>query len=364
MVQTRFQINRQNRLPRIVPKSPVVKTSSGHRIKPQSSSNFVTRARHVRPQKPKQIRVDPIERPKLPEKPVVVTKRVAPKKPPRISDHIRVSHKRAPGLNQSIISKPKDRLKRLGRSKLAAKMDMQEKIYAQHNSRITRIKDIGIGRVLVMIACGPSTKQAPLEKIIGHKLIDFMIINRAYGFYKNECPEKHQNIWPPKYWVMCDNSQYRRNTSAWSNYKGTIITSASVRERHPNHVIIRHRGGKGFSKDLMKGYYIGRSTTYANMQTALYMSYDRIYIFGIDMNEVDGQLHHYGVNPDVAPKNRKGRFAEEAKHYEFATQSLSKVEMKKFTFCSSYNPFPFVDKYGRLDQKEAPDKILEYLDQR
>jgi hypothetical protein len=215
-----------------------------------------------------------------------------------------------------------------------------------------------------MVACGPSVKEAPLDKLFDNNLIDFMVINQPYGFYKDRCPPSHHKIWPPKYWVMCDSSQYKRNTGAWEAYKGTVITSASVKHHHPQHVIIKHRSGKGFTKDLLKGYHIGRSTTFANMQTALYMNYDKVYIFGIDMNEVGGKLHHYGVNPDVSAQARRSRFAEEAKSYDLAAQFLSEAERKKFTFCSSYNPFSFVDKFGRLDQKEAPDRILEYLKQR
>lgn len=226
--------------------------------------------------------------------------------------------------------------------------------------RISKLKDIGSGRILIMVACGPSVRGAPLDKLTKLDKIDFMVINKAWGFDKNICPPGHEKIWPPRFWLFCDRSQYRRNMKAYDSYTGTIINSGSVRAPNKkNHVIVRHRGGKGFSRDLTLGFHIGRSSTFAAMQVAYYMNYDKVYIFGLDMAEVDGKLHSYGVNQDVKPENRKSRFPGEAEHYQFAAQLLTEKERKKFTICSSYNPWDFVKRYERLDQKEAPDIILK-----
>ena len=358
----RFNINRQSRVSPKLPKSPVIKTPmiSGYKVQPKDPA--VIRSQYVRPKKslPKKIPI----RKDISEEIIKRAKKIS-KKPkqgiPIPSEKARVIQKRQ--IRKAVVPNP-DASRRGGHSKLYGKKIEQDKMYAQYNGRIQKLKDSGKDRILVMIACGPSIKEVPLEKIIGHKSIDFMVINQPYGYYEDRCQSEHRGIWPPKYWVMCDSSQQRRNSNAWNAYRGTVITSASVKQRHPNHVMIKNRSGKGFSTDLVKGYHIGRSTTYANMQAALYMNYDRIYIFGIDMNSVNGSLHHYGVNPDVTPENRKSRFSEEARHYEFAAQKLSEDKRKRFIFCSSYNPFPFVNKFNKLDHKIAPDKILEYLEQR
>jgi hypothetical protein len=123
--------------------------------------------------------------------------------------------------------------------------------------------------------------------------------------------------------------------------------------------LIRNLSGTGFSKDLVKGFYIGRSTTYANMQTALWMNYPKVFIFGCDMAAVDGKLHYYGQNPDVGNANRIERFKQEGDSYEYAAKNLTQEERERFTFCSNYNKYGFIDKFSRLDHTVAVDKILE-----
>ena len=232
--------------------------------------------------------------------------------------------------------------------------------FGRYIEKIKGLRNIGVGRVLVMIACGPSVKEAPLELLKGHVKIDFMVINKPYGA-DSSTPQEHKFIWPPRYWVFCDNSQYNRNQQVWNNYGGLIINSSAVRSRKQNQILVKHRGGRGFSKDLVSGFHIGRSTTFANMQTALWMNYDKIYIFGLDMCAVSGQVHHYGQNPDVTNERRVPRFKDEAAHYAFAAQTLSPKEREKFVICSSYNKFNFVDSFDKLDQKVAPKIILERL---
>jgi hypothetical protein len=227
--------------------------------------------------------------------------------------------------------------------------------------KVKALKNVGSGKVLIMIACGPSVKEAPLELLVDHPKVHFMAINNPYGYYKDKVPNGHDKLWPATYWCFCDHSQYNRNKEAFNSFKGRIINSTGVRGAHPSQVVVKNKGGKGFSRDLTVGYHIGRSSTFANMQVAFYMGYDKIYVFGLDMAEVGGKLHHYGVNPDVAPSNRKQRFQGESTYYDFMTKNLKPVELDKFVLCSTYNPWPFMKAFNRLDQKEAPRKILEYV---
>lgn len=218
-----------------------------------------------------------------------------------------------------------------------------------HVNKIRELKQVGQNKILAVIACGPSINEIPLEQLVGHPRIDIMSINK---------PDKR--IWPTTYWAFCDMSQYTRNKDLWDAYNGIIINSSAIKVGHRKQIQVRTRSGQGFARDLTNGYYIGRSTTYANMQTALWMGYERVYIFGCDMGEVNGQMHFYGHNPDVSDTNRAQRFAREAEHYQFAATTLPEADRKKFYFCSSYNKWQFVKAFNQLDHKLAIPEILEF----
>ena len=134
---------------------------------------------------------------------------------------------------------------------------------------IERLKGIGTGRVLVVIAAGPSVLEVDFSPLKEFSAVDFMCINKPF-----------KAVWPSKFWAFCDHTQQRANQDTWNSYDGIIINSPNVRARKSNQVLIRSRPGKGFCTDVTKGYHIGRSSTYANMQVAYYMNYDRVYIFG------------------------------------------------------------------------------------
>lgn len=218
----------------------------------------------------------------------------------------------------------------------------------QYIQAIMRLKDIGLGRILIILANGPSINEVPVEKLNNVGNIDIMCINKP-----------NQKVWPSKYWSFCDQSQYTRNENIWDMYSGTIITATAVRARHKRQVLIKNVSGTGFSRDLTKGYYIGRSSTYAGMQIALWMNYDKVYIFGCDMAAVNGQLHFYGQNPDVNNEHRVERFKQEGESFLWAGQNLTAEERQKFVFCSNYNKFKFLEYFQKLDHLTAVDSILE-----
>jgi hypothetical protein len=222
-----------------------------------------------------------------------------------------------------------------------------DQLLHKHSDKIRALRGSGQGRILVILACGPSVNQVPVEGLNSHPKIDIMCINK---------PEPR--VWPSKFWIFCDQSQYKRNEDYWGAYHGTIINASSVRASHPNQIMVRTIAGKGFSRDMTKGFHIGRSTTYTSMQFSLYMGYNKIYIFGCDMGEVDGQMHRYGQNPDVSNQNRQQRFDKEAENFLWGTKSLKDYERQKFVFCSTHNKYEFVDFYERLDQQDAINIIL------
>ena len=210
---------------------------------------------------------------------------------------------------------------------------------------VMSLKGIGTSRILVMVACGPSTLEVDFSSLASMRNVDVMVINKPF-----------KPVWPPRFWAFCDQSQYLRNQEDFNVFNGTLITSSAVVARKRGQIIIKAKqilGGNFFSKDLTDGYIIGQSSVYANMQTAAWMNYDKVFIFGVDMAPVNGALHHYGTNPDVKPEIRVERFKKEAKNYERMANSLGIELRKKFFFCSSYNPWPFPDLFNRVDHKNA-----------
>jgi hypothetical protein len=257
----------------------------------------------------------------------------------------------APRVRQAVVQQTKQRPRRSGPAIRYNNKDVSE----LSKKKIREIHNAGSGKVLLIIGNGPSIKEVELQKLRGHNKIDMMSINKP-----------DSRLWPTEYWLFCDTSQYKRHEDLWTDYSGHIINTTAIRHQKPNSLQVKNIDGVGFSKDLVKGFYVGRSSVYAAMQVGLWLNYDHIYIFGCDMAavKIDGKemLHFYGVNPDVKPKNRAARFDNEAKHYRHAANDLPDAIRSRFTFCSIYNKYDFVNKFNRMDHRKAVEKILESLD--
>lgn len=232
--------------------------------------------------------------------------------------------------------------------------------YADYIPKINALKNSGRGKILIIVAVGPSILEAKLEKFKNNDNIDIMAINKP-----------DDRIWPCKYWCFCDQSQYNRNKEKFNSYMGTLINTGNVLARKDNQILVKTLNGKGFSRNLTNGYHVGRSSTYAAMQAAYWMDYDKIYIFGCDMGEVELEVngskrkmvHSYGVNPDVTREARLDRFKFEADHYDHAASKiLSKSEISKFAFCTTYNKWPFIEKFENMDHRTAHKMILKYVE--
>lgn len=228
---------------------------------------------------------------------------------------------------------------------------IKQDISEESKKRIRGLKDSGIGKILVVIGNGPSVLNVDLQRLKGHPEIDIMSINKP-----------DDRVWPTKYWLFCDRSQHKRNIEKWNNYNGILINTPSIPVKSNTVHVANLTNRAGFSRNLVDGFFLGKSSVFCSMQVAKWMNYDHIYIFGCDMNTVNvngkEMLHFYGSNPDVVQANRIKRFAEEAKSYDHAASVLSDSERERYTFCSSHNKFAFVNKFNRLDEKEAVDIIL------
>ncbi len=203
---------------------------------------------------------------------------------------------------------------------------------------LNNLANAGKGRICVIIGNGPSVLEVDLQHLKNQPLLDIMSVNHP-----------DSRVWPSRYWCFFDNSQLLRHQDKWNNYTGILFNSTAIRQRRPTTIQLKNIGGSGFSKDIRAGFYVGQSSVYVSMQIALWLGYEHIYIIGVDMCEVNGRLHYYGVNPDVTPAIRKSRFNGEAAFYDQAAKILTTEERAKFTFCSTYNKYPFVDQFNRMD---------------
>lgn len=215
--------------------------------------------------------------------------------------------------------------------------------------KINKLTNIGKNRILIIIGNGPSILEIPLQKLRNISNIDILSINKP-----------DTRLWPTRYWAFFDRSQLKRHQDLWSGYEGILLNSTSIKEQKANSMQFKNLGGNGFSKNMAKGLYIGRSSVYASMQIAYWMNYNKIFIFGCDMapEGINGMLHFYGVNPDVEPRLRAQRFANEAESYNVAAAALNNDERARYYFCSDYNKWPFVDQFNKLTQNESIDYIL------
>jgi hypothetical protein len=217
------------------------------------------------------------------------------------------------------------------------------------NSRLIRLRNVGVGRRLVVIGNGPSINEIPLELIKNVEDIDTFSINHP-----------DPRVWPTTYWSFYDPSQLKRHRDFIDSYDETIFNSLAVRLNKSKSIAMKNLPGISFSRDITKGICIGRTSCYAAMQLGLWMNYDKIYFFGVDMDEsgVNGQLHFYGQNPDVEPSVRKHRFKTETEYYNHASDFLEPQEKEKFYFCSSYNKWGFTRRFNYMDHKEAISSLL------
>lgn len=224
-------------------------------------------------------------------------------------------------------------------------------ITPQSISNISKIKNTGMGKILCILGNGPSLNEVD-TKHIKRLNIDILSINHP-----------DPRVWPTKYWAFFDASQMRRHSELWDSYNGIIFNSTAIKKQKETSMQFRSLRTKGFSRNLIDGIHIGRSSVYASMQIALWMNYDYVFILGVDMNPngIGGKLHYYGTNPDARPEDRIKSFEKEAENYEHAAHVLNEDERKRFFFCSEYNNWPFTTKFNKLSQKSVLEKISELL---
>lgn len=282
------------------------------------------------------------------------TAKIAPLKAVKIlaaqSDAANRAKKPAKPKGPSAVNQPRNPAQRQRRRK-------KEVIYQTRDAspesvaKIHQIRHLGRNRILVIIGNGPSILNMPLEQLKSQPNIDVLSINQP-----------DQRVWPSRFWSFFDRSQINRHKAIWDTYDGIIFNSTAIREQKQTSMQFKNLGASGWSYDLAKGIYIGRSSVYCSMQIALWMDYRQTYIVGCDMNPdgINGKLHFYGDNPDVEPSTRAKRFEKEAEVYLKCTNILSEADIRRFTFCSAgINPWPFMAKFNTLNPDVAIATILD-----
>lgn len=218
-------------------------------------------------------------------------------------------------------------------------------------ARIATLKNSGKGKILIIIGNGPSILEAELGQLRNIPRIEILTVNKPDA-----------RVWPTEYWAFFDSSQFRRHEDIWNGYNGTIFNSTAIKRQKSKSMQLKNKAGKGWSRDLLKEIHIGRSSVFASMQIAAWMNHEHVYIFGCDMNPdgINGKLHFYGQNPDADPKIRVERFSREAACYEHAAGIMTPDERSKFTFCTTYNKWSFIEKFNQMDHRSAVEHIINH----
>lgn len=217
-------------------------------------------------------------------------------------------------------------------------------------SEIRKTKGCGRGKTLVIVANGPSKKDADLSLLHKHPEIDVAAIN---------VPD--QRLWPPKFWFISDFPQYQANARQFAIYNrtklGTIFLSgANVR----GPACVQLLGSDRFSLDPSKGVHVGGTTTNVVLQLARYWDYSRVFIFGLDMCRVGGNLYEWGDHKVFGKKyetRRERSFAREAETLWAACDAMGEFG-NRIVVCSRHNRWPFMARLQRIDEREAVDHIL------
>lgn len=248
-----------------------------------------------------------------------------------------------------------DKARRYGVSLNEAKGLRQQRELAKQREAILSLRNRGVGRLLVVVACGPSIMEAELPRLMHHPLIDTLSINTP-----------DPRIFPTTYWAFADDEVYDRDPELVRSYQGILLNAwGVVRNRpemaRPNQVLMTYQDAvqTPFSRNMLRGVVLGCSTTFANLQVAFWMNYDRVFVFGCDMcKPPSAEGLHFHSRHEMEPGERLKRFEIEAGFFQGGADELSRAERRKIVFCSAYNPWPFMRSFQQLDHRRAVDQIL------
>lgn len=228
---------------------------------------------------------------------------------------------------------------------------LQAELTPDQVQTIRNLRGTGLGKYLVILGNGPSLSDIDTTKLKNVESLYLCTIN---------VPD--ERCWPTNYWAFYDRTQYHRHKERYHSYTGTLFNSTGIKESNQHSIKFRNISGIGFSQDPSKGIYIGMSSVYATLQIATYMTFNKIFVVGCDMNpNVDvGRTHFYGVNPDVVPQERRNRFEKEANWYNHMAENVDASIRNKIVFCSKgLNTWPFMNSFHSVTPSETVDFITK-----
>jgi hypothetical protein len=162
----------------------------------------------------------------------------------------------------------KSRRSQQGRKKTEVKYVSRD-INPESINRIALLRNAGRGKLLIIVGNGPSILEADLGRLRNNPRIQILTVNKPDA-----------RLWPTDFWAFFDSSQFRRHEELWNGYSGLIFNSTAIKRQKSTSMQFRNKGGKGWSRDLLSGIHIGRSSVYASMQIASWMNHEHVYIFG------------------------------------------------------------------------------------
>jgi hypothetical protein len=190
-------------------------------------------------------------------------------------------------------------------SKLIAKLHEAKSSKISYHERLTSsfslaylrsIKNLHSGRRGFVIGNGPSLRISDLDKLTRDVTIASNKIYLAYD----------QTQWRPSYFTVIDSLVWSKISSSIHNYVSLPIVSADLFPASSRNSLLQPCVSvpslghapfvdtqPAFSPDLAIGAYGGSSVTYFNLQLAVHLGLDPIYLIGCDhhYNEADSPEH-------------------------------------------------------------------------
>lgn len=185
-------------------------------------------------------------------------------------------------------------------------------------------RGVHAGRRGFVIGNGPSLRIEDLGALTGEVTI---ASNKIYLAYP-------QTAWRPTYLSCADKLVWEKIQADLPNVTDQIfaLSTLDLRIATVPTIVFRHRGGfeaddLGFSFDSAQGQYGGRTVTYHNLQMAVHLGLNPIYLLGCD--------HYYtgetGVNPTGAVVQHQGADNHFIKGYRVAGEKVNSAPVWEMT---------------------------------
>lgn len=197
---------------------------------------------------------------------------------------------------------------------------------------LEKYRNIYAGKRCFIIGNGPSLRKEDLTTLEQNNEISFAA-NGIYHIY-NETP------WRPTHYMLCDALAYTTMYDDIKNFENENMFIAEFCYTNLKKIIkakrfylinkLYHDKEFGFSDDIVKGLYSGRTITYVMIQMACYMGIKEIYLLGVDWTGGKGteRIDFYQKDSVDVDKSCFDMFIEEKYAYESALMYARKQDIQ------------------------------------